>query len=166
MTNATEQSAGDQLDVSEVGDEQPVGCGHRNCRSTGSGTRFAVGSGTVVRTFLCRLTPCQPFERIRRLTVDFATSMPPRAGRPTSSATRTPAPALRGPARRFVVADQDLGDRGVPQGPLRGCAGSPRVERARGDRHAVLGSAMNQQTSVVVSDASAGRSPARRRTPP
>lgn len=39
----------------------------------------------------------------------------------------------------FVVAGQDLGDRGVPQGPLRGRTSSPRVERARGDLEAVLG---------------------------
>jgi len=80
-----------------------------------------------------------------------------------------------------VVAGQDFGDGDIPQGPYRGCPLGPGVEGAPG----VIGTpcsvstrqigatakrslwlAMNSQTRAVVSDVSAGRFPARRKTLP
>ena len=74
------EDAGDELDVGEVRDEQPVGGGHRELAVDQAGARSAAGSGIVVRTFCCRRTPCQPPARIRRSPVDFATGMSSRCG--------------------------------------------------------------------------------------
>ena len=147
-----------------------------NWRSTRSGGRTAAGSAIVVRTVFCRRTPCQPWRRIIRSTVRLghrdalALQVRPHLHDPYSDSGLAP-PVLVG----FVVAGQDLGDRGVPQGPFRGRPHHPGVEGARGDRHTVLGqhaadrsdpetvpcSSMNSQIS-----GGAGRSPARRKSMP
>ena len=64
-------------DVGEVGDEQPVrGVDPELPVNVVLGASTAPGSGIVVRTRLVRRTPCQPFLRISRSTVQRATLMP------------------------------------------------------------------------------------------
>lgn len=55
------------------------GRGALNWRFTRSSGQAVAGSGTVVRTFLPRTTPCSPMARIRRTTVQRATTRPSRA---------------------------------------------------------------------------------------
>ena len=100
---------------------------------------LAAGSGTVVRTVFWRRTPCQPCRRISRSTVDLATGMPSRCRWAHIFTDPYSDSGLRAAVFvGFVEAGQDLGDGGVPQGPLRGRPHRPGVEGTRGDRHAVL----------------------------
>ena len=73
-----DEHTGDQLGVGEIGDEQPVRGGDTELAIDQVRGALREGSATVVRTFLVRRTPCQPFAAMSRSTVPRATSMPSR----------------------------------------------------------------------------------------
>ena len=176
-----DEHPGDELDVGEVRHEQPIGCRYPELAvdQIRWPHRRRVGDRGAHRLLathaLPAVTPHQPFHRGFGHRDALALQVRPHLHRPVQR-LRLASAVLVG----LVVAGQHLGDRGVPQGPLRGRPHRPRMEGSRGDRHTVLrehaADRSDPETVPVVSDeltdlrvvsvVSAGRSPARRKTLP
>ncbi len=141
ITNATEANAPvTSLTQGEVRNEELVGRRHGELALDEVRYTLCCGVGyggadlLLPPDALPAAEPHQPLDGGLGDRDALALQVGPHLQRPVQRLRAAPA-ALVG----FVVAGEDLGDRGVPQGPLRGRARSPRVEGSRGDLDVVLG---------------------------
>ena len=134
-----DEHPGREAHVGEVGDHQYVRRRHRELAvhqiGRAGGVRVGLGGADLLgpNDPVPAIGPHEPFHGAAGHLDALPVQVGPHLGGPIQALRLAPA-VLVG----LVVAGQDLGDRHVPQGPLRRLARLPGVERSRGDLAAVL----------------------------